>query len=85
MDSELAEEDLLLVFPVLDHLIVDTKSLIEERCDLLDSSLFSKISPSYISVKGGRVSRLMIYRIHDVSDNACSESKVVNGKKKLNF
>lgn len=68
-ESNLTAEDVLIGLPVLRHFGVDTKTLLEERRDLLDGSDCSNVEAG----KGGTVSRLMVARLHCVPNEAVSE------------
>lgn len=65
-NSDLAVKDFLLGLPVIRHLEVDTKTLLEERKDLLDGSNRSIISILMKSKQISHVSYLMIARFSDV-------------------
>lgn len=67
-DADLAVEDLLIGLPVLRHLGVDTKTLLEERRDLLDGTDCNLHHLDVGTSKMGRVSRLMIARLNRLSD-----------------
>lgn len=58
-DADLAAEDILIGLPVLRHLGVDTRTMLERDRKRLDGSDCSVVSPP---AKGGSVSRLMIAR-----------------------
>lgn len=67
---ELVIANLVLSLPVLQHLGVDTVSLLEKRRDLLDGTDCSRIESSL--AHGGQVSRLIIIRLSlpSISDTA---------------
>lgn len=65
-NANLAVEDLLIGDPVLCHLGVDTKTLLEERRDLLDGIYCS--NANVVLEKGGSVSRLMVACLNRVTD-----------------
>lgn len=62
--SDLSAEDLLIGLLVLLFLDVDTKTLLEERPDLLHGSDCSSFMTNYRNDKGGRVSRLIVARLN---------------------
>lgn len=74
-DSDLAVEDLFIGLPVLRLLGVDTKTLFEDRLDLLDGPKCSAMDLKGHSDKGGRVSRPMVARLNRVPDNAVLENE----------
>lgn len=59
-------EDLLIGRPVLRHLRVDTKTLLEDRIKSLDGT---DCSPNRLPVDGGHVSRLMVARLNRISND----------------
>lgn len=63
-DADLAVQNLLICLPALEHLSVDTKSLLEQRRDVLDGAdcpaIMAKLSDDHIS-------RLMIARLNRIS------------------
>lgn len=63
-DADLSAEDLLIGLPVLQHLGVDSKTLLEERRDLLDGADCSSVRSLSPNSSGGLVSRLMTARLH---------------------
>lgn len=64
-DADLAVEDLLIGLPVLQHLGVDTKSLLENKRDVLNGTDCSTVKPH---ITGGHVSRLMIARLNRMTN-----------------
>lgn len=69
-DADLAAESLLIGLPVLQHLGVDTKTLLEERRDRLDGADCSAVKAATSGSGGGRVSRLMIARLNRVTNDS---------------
>lgn len=69
-DSELAVEDLLLDLPVLRHLGVETKVLLEEHWNRLNCNDCLSLQLPNRSGAGGCLSRFMIARLNHVSNNA---------------
>lgn len=65
-DADLAAEDVLIGLPVLRHLGVDTKTLLEERRDLLNGMDCSSIPATEQKGLPGRVGRLMIARLNRI-------------------
>lgn len=65
-DGDLAVQDLLIGLPVLKHLGVDTKLLLEVRRALLDGPYCSTTRAVGNGTHGGQVSRLMIARLNRV-------------------
>eukprot|EP00737_Agarophyton_chilense_P003792 gb/GEZJ01004544.1/.p1 GENE.gb/GEZJ01004544.1/~~gb/GEZJ01004544.1/.p1 ORF type:complete len:294 (-),score=41.13 gb/GEZJ01004544.1/:342-1223(-) len=68
-DEELTAEDLLIGLPVLEHLGVDTKTLLEEKRNFLDGFDCSSVCASQSSVLGGQLSRLMIARSNQLPNS----------------
>lgn len=62
-DADLAVENSLIRLPVSQHLGVDTKTLLEDRCDLLDGTERSSINVANTSKNGDKVNGLMIARL----------------------
>lgn len=69
-DAQLAVEDLLIGLPILKHLGIDTKTLLEERRDLLDGADCSTIRAASSGLHGGQVSRLMVARLNRTTNDA---------------
>lgn len=67
-DAELALEDLVIGLPVLKHLCVDTKTLLEKRRNLLDESDCAKAKAIKKSDKTGPLGRLMIACLNGVGN-----------------
>lgn len=67
-DDDLAVEDLLIGLPVLQHLGIDTKSLLESKRDVLDGIDCSSVRSSTGTTCGGHVSRLISSRLNRVVD-----------------
>ena len=66
-DDAVASEDMLIGRPVLRHLRVDTKTLLEERVSSLDGT---DCSPDLLpKANGGHVSRLMLARLNRVNND----------------
>lgn len=74
-DADLAVEDTLLGLPVLGNLGIDTKTLLEERRDLLHGPDCSSVKFCSSSENGGRVSWLMIARLNRMSNDLVSSTK----------
>lgn len=77
-DADLAAENVFIGLSVFQHLGVDTKTLFEERRDLLDCANCFAIKAASAGIRGVQVSRLMITRVHRVSndfveDNHCKD------------
>ena len=68
-DDELAAEDLLIGLPILQHLGIDSKSLLEQKRDLLDGVDCSAVRDLPGATRGGKVSRLMLARLNQVSND----------------
>lgn len=68
-DANLAVEDLLNELPVLKYLSVDTKTLLKEHWDLSEDAERSLLSAATTSLRGGKVSRLMIARLNCVAND----------------
>lgn len=79
--SNIAAEDLLLGIPVLRHLDVDSKTLLENSCDPLDESDCLSILKTEGKSEGGRVSRVMIARLNCVPSDGgeSTDSDCPNG------
>lgn len=73
-DANLAVEDLLIGLPVLQHLDIDTKTLLEQKRDVLDGFDCSSIRNTPSGTRGGQVSRLMIARLNRVSNSDAEPS-----------
>lgn len=85
-DADLSVEDLLIGLPVLQHLGVDTKTLLEERRDLLDGSDCSSIGAANTGTPGGQVSRLMIARLNRVPNSHVStDNPSVDTRPRVNY
>ena len=63
-DDGLTDEDLLIELPVLEHLKVDTRTMLERNCRVLDGMDCSQIGNPTRASQGGSVSRLMIARLN---------------------
>ena len=68
-DDELAADDMLIGLPVLRHLGIDRKTLLEEKRDVLDGADCSTIRSPPLSGRHGKISRLMIARLHQVKND----------------
>lgn len=70
-DAELACEPLIIGLPVIQHLQVDTRTLLENNRDVLDGADCSHIRNTANDSRGGTVSRMMISRLNGerTSDN----------------
>lgn len=64
-DGELAAEDLLIGLPILQHLGIDTKAMLEKHRDVLDGADCSTIRSPSLSTNG-KVGRLMIARLNRI-------------------
>lgn len=62
VDADLFAEGLSIGLPVLQHLGVNTKTLLEQRRDALDGSDCSSVSKAISGENGGYVRRLMVAR-----------------------
>lgn len=60
-DADLSDEELLIGYPVLKHLGVDIKTLLEQRRDVLDGTDCSEVQYNGLS-GGGAIGRLMLAR-----------------------
>ena len=67
-DDDLSCEDLLLGLPVLRHLQVDTRTLLEGRVSRLDCADCSHIGYLTTISRGGSVTRMMIARLNRVRE-----------------
>lgn len=65
-EGSLAVEDLLLGLPVLRHLGIDTKTLLEERREELQGMDCSTVTGK--ATESGRLRRLMVVRLNHVSN-----------------
>ena len=65
-DDAMTTEDLLIVRPVLRHLRVDTKTLLEDRIKSVDGT---DCSPDRLPADGGHVSRLMVACLSRLKNN----------------
>lgn len=63
-DGDLACEDLLINLPVLRHLQVDTRTLLENNRSVLDGADCSHVGNRTLLNSGGKVSRMMIARLN---------------------
>lgn len=63
-DGELAVQDLLFGLPVLQHLGVDSKTLVEQRHGSLDGFDCSALKAAQAGTHGNQVGRLMIARLN---------------------
>ena len=68
-DDDLACEDILIGLPVLRHLQVDTRTLLETNRSALDGIDCSDVGNPSLDERSGRVSRLMICRLNRVRNN----------------
>ena len=74
-DDELASEDLLIGLPILRHLGIDSKTLLEQKRDLLDGIDCSSVRQYQCATHGGKISRLMLARINRVSNDEIEQQK----------
>ena len=65
-DEELTATDLIIGRPILEHMRVDTKTLIEERREGLDNIDCSTVGNPTLPARGGRISAMMLARINRV-------------------
>lgn len=72
VDEELAAEDYLIGLPILQHLGMDSMSLLEQKRDLLDGIDCSAVGDIPAPTRGGSVSRLMLARLNKVDSNGDS-------------
>ena len=63
-DDGLTDEDLLIGLPVLEHLKLDTRTMLERNCRDLDGMDCSQVGNPTRTSPGGSVSRLMIARLN---------------------
>ena len=69
LDDDLANEDLLIGLPVLEHVKVDTRTLLEQNRAQFDGSDCSQVGNLTIDSSRGAVSRIMIARMNRGSKN----------------
>lgn len=68
-DDELACEELLIGRPVLEHLKVDTNTLLDTNRSVLDGVDCSEIGNPTAAKNGGMVSRIMVSRLNQVQED----------------
>lgn len=68
-DDDLACEDILIGLPVLRHVQVDTRTLLENNRAILDGADCSNVGIPSATDRGGRVSRMMIARLNRTRDD----------------
>lgn len=68
-DDDLTTNDLLIGLPVLQHLQIDTKTLLESNRSVLDGTDCALAHTGSNTANGGYVSGLMIMRLNRISDS----------------
>lgn len=66
VDHDLGFEYLLICLPVLRHLQVDTRTLLERNRSALDGADCSHVANPTLDLRSGKVSRMMICRMNKV-------------------
>lgn len=74
-NADLSAEELLIGLPVLQHLGINTKTLLEQKHDVIDGVDCSSIRNETAASRGGYVSRLMIARINRASNSTVDSDK----------
>lgn len=86
-DVELGVEDFLFGLPILEHLVVDTKTLLEDKRNFVDGYDCSDIGREPTACKGVHISGLMTARLNQIifnSNSTAVESNTVDfGIKKI--
>lgn len=84
-DDELAAEDVLLGLPLLQHLGIDTKTMLEQNRDNLDGADCSAILPSLSQEGIGKVGRLMIARLNRQRGDEPSTMHSTDSRPRVNY
>ena len=85
-DDELADGDMLIGLPVLKHLGIDTKTMLEQNRDVLDGADCSSVRSPSLSGRDGHVSRLMMARLNRViGDTTKHDASSSSSRPRVNF
>lgn len=87
-DAHLSCEDILLGYPVLQHLGIDSRTLLERNRSILDGTDCSPVSHPSIDKQGGLLGRLLIARLQRVKDtisNSDTSQKLDINRPRANY